>query len=61
MGSIPPTETPDIAALAHAVRNMQQSIELLHGLLTRLDERMEHLIDQNSRIVDAYLAQQAAT
>lgn len=50
-----------MAAMAHALKNMQQSIELLHGLLIRMDERMEHLIDQNSRIVDAYLAQQAAT
>lgn len=47
-----------VAAIAHTQGNQQQSIELLHGLLTRIDEQLEKLIDQNSTIVDAYIAQQ---
>jgi hypothetical protein len=62
----------DTEGLKIAVVRVEQALEVLSGLLHRIDERMETLIEQNtqayarmealiaqgSAIVDAYVAQQ---
>lgn len=46
----------DVAAIKHTQADQQQSIVLMHGLLERMYDRQEHLIQQSNIIVTLYNA-----